>query len=59
MELSKEVTTMITAAILLVITIVCGILLLAGGAGVILVFGDFIVFGLILYWILRAIFRDR
>lgn len=50
---------MITAAILLVITIVCGILLLAGGAGVILVFGDFIVFGLILYWILRAIFRTR
>ena len=53
------ITFIITLIALLALAITIGIVLLAGGAGVVLVFGDLIAFVLIIWLIVRFIRRRR
>lgn len=50
---------MITFAIVAIAVVALAIVALAGGMGFLLAFGDIIVFGLILWWIIRLIRRRR
>ena len=53
------ITLLILGALLLGVIVVGGLLLLAGGISLLLSFGDFIVAGLIIYAIIRHIWKKH